>query len=149
MRSCCLGASDGLCASWMEGGAMSAYQPDTEARQHNGEEPPAFQVHLKGWRFLAVVLSGLRGRLVRAHGTPLHPRRAQPVARAEAARSHLRYLRRKSANTVSRASAAGCVSSSRLPGEFAPYDRDLRGTCQRTNGLLPYNPLCSSDAVKA
>jgi DivIVA domain-containing protein len=28
---------------------MSAYQPDTEARQHNGEEPPAFQVVRRGY----------------------------------------------------------------------------------------------------
>src|SRR4029453_18622547 len=37
---------------------------------------------------------------------PLHRRRAQPVDGVEAARSHLRHLQRKSANTANRASAA-------------------------------------------
>jgi cell division septum initiation protein DivIVA len=32
-----------------EGGAMSAYQPDAEARQHDGEGPPAFRVVRRGY----------------------------------------------------------------------------------------------------
>src|SRR5215216_982861 len=53
MRSCCLDASGGLCASWMEGVAMSAYQPDAEtsqqAGQQHGEGPPAFRVVRRGY----------------------------------------------------------------------------------------------------
>src|SRR5919112_5536755 len=48
MRSCCLGASDRLCASWMEG-AMSANQPDPKVGQLNGEGPPAFRVVRRGY----------------------------------------------------------------------------------------------------
>jgi DivIVA domain-containing protein len=49
MRSCCLGASDGLCASWIKGVAMSADQPDADAGRPNDEGPPAFQVVRRGY----------------------------------------------------------------------------------------------------
>jgi hypothetical protein len=52
--------------------------------------------HPEGRRSLRVGLSGLHVWLVHAHGT-LRPRRIEPVAwSADAARSHLRRLRRKS-----------------------------------------------------